>query len=93
MAVLSRIRDAASPATGWVLVQDHVTVQGTTRSGNQDNVWTRVRSCRGIISILVILEAAGDVHTLNLKAAEIRAFMAELDRSILPAVEKARALG
>ena len=43
---------------------------------------------------LVVLDAAGDVHTLarclNLKVAEIRERMAGIDRSKLPTVEEAR---
>lgn len=44
---------------------------------------------------LVILDGAGDVHTLarclNLKVAEIRELMAGIDRSKLPTVDEARA--
>ena len=43
---------------------------------------------------LVVLDAAGDVHTLarclNLKVADIRERMADIDRSKLPTVEQAR---
>ena len=44
---------------------------------------------------LVVLDAAGDVHTLarclNLKVADIRERLAEIDRSKVPTVEQARA--
>ena len=43
---------------------------------------------------LVVLDRAGDVHTLarclNLKVADIRERLAEIDRSQLPTVDQAR---